>query len=741
MSIDGAGNVFVAGITTTPDLPVTHAVQAAYGGNTTALINGDAFVAKFSPSGTLLYLTYLGGSGDDFAAGVAVDTAGNAWVTGGTTSANFPVTAGAYQTRFGGAGGNQLMRMGDAFLSKIGPSGDTLLYSTFFGGTLDDFGSAVTLDNSGNVYVTGATLSRNFPVLHAYQDAFRGSGGEQEFPKYQVVPFDAGDVFIAKFAAADQSLVFSTYFGGSLDDMPTTIAVDSSGSVYVAGFTLSTDFPTTTGAFQRVNRGSNLRENIFWDFGDGFVVKLNPAGTQVVYSTLLGGTGDDFISSIAADSTGAAYVTGATCSTDFPITGGVYQNRMKGPFNAPEADVLIGDAFLSKLNPQGSALVFSTFLGGTGDDAGAAVRLDALGNIFVAGFTDSNDFPITTDALQRTFGGRGQQNQNQDYGDGFIAQFDSLGTKLTYSTFFGGAADDEVIAMVLDSAGNAFVAGSTVSRNLPTVTAFQPSYGGASTIGRVHGDAFLAKISGFPTAPPPPVGPVVAGITNAASFAAGTVSPGMIFTLFGTGVGPQAATGAALDANGLLASLVAETQILFDGAPAPLVNVFGTQTSGIVPYSVKGKTSSQVVAVYKGLRSAPFTVQVADAAPGLFSQNFSGAGAGAIYNQDGTVNSPANPARRGDVIVLYGTGEGETVPPGSDGRIATTVFPKPALTASVTIGGRPAAVQYAGAVPFVVAGEFQVNATVPTDISPGSQSVIVSFGKFQSQATITVSVQ
>jgi uncharacterized protein (TIGR03437 family) len=414
---------------------------------------------------------------------------------------------------------------------------------------------------------------------------------------------------------------------------------------------------------------------------------------------------------------------------------------MKGPFGAPVADVLIGDAFLTKLNPQGTALVFSTFLGGAGDDAGTAVRLDALGNIYVAGFTDSNDFPTTSDALQRTFGGGGQQNQNQDYGDGFVALFDATGAKLTYSTFFGGAADDEVMAMVIDSAGNAIVGGSTVSRNLTTKSAFQPAYGGFSSLGRVHGDGFVAKVSGFPTQPPVVVGPTVAGITNAASYAAGTVSPGMIFTIFGKGVGPDAATGASLAANGTLSTLVAETQILFDEVAAPLVNVFASQSSGIVPYAVAGKTTSQVVAVYKGQRSAPLTVQVADSVPGLFSQNFSGTGQGAIYNQDGTVNSAANPARRGDIVVLYGTGEGQTVPPGSDGLIATAVYPKPVLATTATIGSQSADVVYAGAVPFVVAGEFQINLRVPANITPGNQPVVVLFGQFRSQANLTVSVQ
>ena len=194
---------------------MAHAVQSSYGGNTTALINGDAFVAKFNSTGALVYLTYLGGSGDDFASGIALDSAGNAWVTGGTSSSNFPVSAGAFQRTYGGAGGNQLMRMGDAFLSKIGPNGDALLYSTYLGGSLDDFGTAVTLDNAGNVYVTGATRSRNFPVLQPFQSTFAGAGGEQEFPRYGVVPFDAGDAFIAKFAAANQAMVYSTYLGGT----------------------------------------------------------------------------------------------------------------------------------------------------------------------------------------------------------------------------------------------------------------------------------------------------------------------------------------------------------------------------------------------------------------------------------------------------------------------------------------------------------------------------------------------
>jgi len=182
-------------------------------------------------------------------------------------------------------------------------------------------------------------------------------------------------------------------------------------------------------------------------------------------------------------------------------------------------------------------------------------------------------------------------------------------------------------------------------------------------------------------------------------------------------------------------------RILFDGVPAPIVYVLDRQVSGIVPYAVVGKTTTQISVEYKGIRSGSISAQVADAAPGLFSANFSGTGQGSIYNQDNSVNSASNPAAKGSIIVLYGTGEGQTVPAGVDGLVANTVYPKPALPVTVTVAGQGASIAYAGAVPGVTAGVFQVNAVIPNSVPSGNQPVVVSFGSFKSQTGLTVAVQ
>lgn len=740
IAIDGQGNVFVAGGTTSQNLPVQRALQPGYNGGSVSLLSGDAFIAKFDPNGALLYLTYLGGLGDDYAFGLAVDAAGNAWVAGGTNSKEFPVTPNAFQPAAAGTGGNGLLQMGDAFLAKINSTGNTLLYSTYLGGKLDDYASAVALDSAGNVYVTGSTRSQDFPVAGSpLQAKFAGAGGEQVFPRYGVVPFDAGDVFVAKFNPAGTQLLYSTYLGGGLDDLATSIAVDSSGNAYVAGNTLSRDFPTTTAAFQRTNKGSDLTNNIFWNFGDAFVAKLNPSGSSLLYSTYLGGACDDFISSLAVDSAGNAYVAGGTCSRDFPVTTGVVQNSMRGPFSAPVADQLFGDGFVTKLNPAGSALVFSTFLGGTGDDSALALQIDSAGRVYVAGFTNSFDFPITSDAAQRSFAGGGLQNEHQNFGDIFLAQLAADGSKLLYSTYFGGKYDDVAAGLALDTNGNVYLTGSTVSTDFPVTSgALQKTFAGQGGRARFRGDSHFVKWSGFTPSLPP--GPALSALQNAASYATGTVAPGSIFILYGTGIGPAELTGPTFT-SGVLSNIVSGVQVLFDGVPAPLVYVSGTQISGVVPYSVAAKSSTQIVAVYQGQRSTAITARVSDALPGLFSANFSGSGQGAIYNQDASVNSAANPAKRGDIVVLYGTGEGQTDPPGTDGLVAISVFPKPQLPVRVTIGGQNTEVLYAGAVPFVIAGVFQINARVPIGIGTGNQPVVVLIGSGQSQPNLTVAVQ
>ena len=228
------------------------AFQKVYGGETLDVITGDAFVAKFNSTGAIVYVTYLGGSGDDSALGIAVDAAGDAYVTGYTNSTNFPTTAGAFQTKFAGTGGNICMRWGDAFVTKLDPSGGQLLYSTYLGGSLDDAAWAITIDTAGNAYIAGMALSTNFPTTPgAPQTALAGSGGQPGRPCCNGAPgYDAGDAFVAKLNPAGSQLVFSTYLGGSADDQAWAIAIDSSQNVYVGGSTISTDFPTTAGALQ-----------------------------------------------------------------------------------------------------------------------------------------------------------------------------------------------------------------------------------------------------------------------------------------------------------------------------------------------------------------------------------------------------------------------------------------------------------------------------------------------------------
>ncbi len=466
IATDATGNVYIAGASTSSNLPVTAtALQPAYGGQTNSDFSGDAFVAKFSPAGALMYLTYLGGNADDFATSIAVDSAGDAYVAGMTNSTNFPATAGAYQKAFGGYGGNTCERGGDAFVAKLNPTGSQLVYATYLGGQKDEAATAIAIDSSGNAYVTGGTISANFPTTPgAYQTALRGLGGQAGKPycgggSY----FNSGDAFVAKLNPAGSQLVFSTYLGGALDDFALTIALDSSQNVYVGGYTLSRDFPTTTGALQSGFHGIE-QQNVFFNTGDGFVARLSSSGAALEYATYLGGSGDDAVVGIAAASDGTLWVTGNTTSHDFPVTKDATQRSYAGYSLLPfEVEQLTGDAFVSHINPTGTALLFSTYLGGVQNDMGEAIAVDTTGLVYVAGFTDSSNFPFTNNALQKVIGGDGGSGQFFQYGDGFITVLDPTVPRVVYSSYFGGSRDDELLALALDGTGGVWATGGTVS--------------------------------------------------------------------------------------------------------------------------------------------------------------------------------------------------------------------------------------------------------------------------------------
>jgi hypothetical protein len=398
----------------------------------------------------IVYSTFLGGRGGDVGRGIAVDGTGNAYVTGSTSSATFPgVTAGSIQPANGGGGG-------DAFVTKINAAGTAIVYSTFLGGSGDDFGLGIAVDGTGNAYVTGQTSSTTFPGVTAGSIQPANGGG-----------FDA---FVTKINAAGTAIVYSTFLGGSGFDLGGGIAVDGPGNAYVMGSTSSTTFPgVTAGSIQPANGGSI----------DAFVMKINAAGTAIIYSTFLGGSGTDNGRAIAVDGPGNAYVTGETSSTTFPgVTAGSIQPANGGG----------NDAFVTKINAAGTAIVYSTFLGGSGTDSGHGIAVDGPGNAYVTGLTNSTTFPgVTAGSIQPANGGGD---------DAFVTKINAAGTAIVYSTFLGGSGTDNGNGIAVDGPGNAYVTGQTDSTTFPGVTAgsIQPANGGG------FGDAFVTQINAAGTA-------------------------------------------------------------------------------------------------------------------------------------------------------------------------------------------------------------------------------------------------
>ncbi len=394
---------------------------------------------------TLEYSTYLGGSGYDYGASIAVDAAGDAYVTGQTSSTDFPVTSGAFQKV-----NNAAAKGGyNAFITKLNPAGTGLVYSTYLGGSGQDYGEGITVDSAGNAYVTGQTYSTDFPVTSdAFQRANHSTNG--------------GNAFVAKLNPAGTALVYSTYLGGDGNsegsgDNGHGIAVDTSGDAYVTGAASSTDFPVTSGAFQKVN---NAAAN---EGSNTFITKLNLAGTALIYSTYLGGSRGDGGIGIAVDTSGDAYVTGASSSTDFPVTSGAFQKANNATAKFPY------NAFITKLNPAGTALIYSTYLGGSDEDYGIGIAGDTAGNAHVTGIAFSTDFPVTPGAFQKVNHTAAQNGFNA-----FITKLDPAGTALIYSTYLGGSSLDDGASIAVDTTGNAYVTGITFSTDFPvTPGAFQ----------------------------------------------------------------------------------------------------------------------------------------------------------------------------------------------------------------------------------------------------------------------------
>lgn len=351
IALDSSNNVYVTGYTTSTNFPVSSALQAKNGGGR------DAFVTKLNSAGTaILYSTYLGGSNYDQGNSITVDSSGAAYVTGDTSSINFPVVS-AYQLMLHG--------QQDAFVSKLSPAGTALVYSTFLGGTAEDHGASIALGPGNVAYITGSTYSANFPLALPTQS--RIAGGQ--------------DAFLLELNAAGNGLLFSTFIGGSggtagLSECGNGVAVDVAGNVYVAGVTSSIDFPTTAGAFERTLTNGGAEDH-------GFVWKIKADKSQILYSTYLAGLNLDLIKGLAVDPAGNAYLTGSTSSADFPGVR-AFQPAITGTTNA----------FLAKLNASGSGLIFSSFLGGSNSDSGTSIAVDSRQTVLIGGLASSSDFPV-----------------------------------------------------------------------------------------------------------------------------------------------------------------------------------------------------------------------------------------------------------------------------------------------------------------------------------------------------------
>jgi hypothetical protein len=446
VAVDSAGNAYLTGETASTNFPTTTgAAQTALSGNT------DVYVTKLNPTGTgLVYSTYLGGSGRDTGRAIAVDPSGNAYVTGATESANFPSTSGVFQSALAGTR--------DGFVAKLNATGSALVYSSYLGGAANQdvfnsplqMGLAIAADAQGNAYVSGETDATDFPVTvgafqTSYNNAFSGTA----------------DAFVTKVNPTGSALIYSTYLGSGAQGFG--IAIDSSGSAYVGGLTEG-NFPTTAGAYQTTFGGA---------YSDAFVTKLNAAGTGLVYSTYIGGSSAEQASAIAVDTAGNAYITGIA-GTNYPVTGGAYQPALAG----------FSNAFVTKLNATGSALVYSTYLGGTVDDQGFGIAVDGPGNAYVVGMTNSPTFPTTANAAQPAFAG--------GYSDAFLTVLNPQGAWLIYLSYLGGsgANGDLATGVAVDSSAGIYVTGSTSSSDFPTTAgAFQTTAGGSN-------DVFVTKIGG-----------------------------------------------------------------------------------------------------------------------------------------------------------------------------------------------------------------------------------------------------
>jgi uncharacterized repeat protein (TIGR01451 family) len=603
IAVDGDGYVYITGMTRSTGFPTTAGVfQPAYSGGMCGLFEpyvcGDAFVAKIDPrqsgASSLVYATFLGGGyKPDLGQGIAVDAVGNVYVKGVTVSPEFPTTPNAYQPTCASCPDEE-----DAFFTKLNADGSALLYSTYLGGSAEEFASTkgMAVDEAGNAYVVGYTWSTDFPTTpNAYQPAFAGG----EF-----------DVFVTKIDTTQSgasSLVYSTYLGGSTGgygpnsgkDFGTDLALDGNNNVYVVGYTYSDDFPTRN-PYKVGDPSSNDR--------DIFVTKLDTTqggDDSLIYSTYLGGSEMDRGTGIAVDGAGNAYVTGDTDSDDFPVWK---------PYQAIKADTQ-PDIFITKFNAAGDALLYSTYFGGSwigdrsGVDYGTSVAVDGVGNAYVTGYTAAIDFP-TKDPYQAT---------NAGGKDAVVIKINTTlsGTaSLRYSTYLGGSDEstnewDNGTDIAVDEMGNVYVVGLTSSADFPiTQNAYQGTHGGG---GR---DGFVAK---FDLGEYPDLSASSKRVSPTTLEPPGTLLLNTLhYTITLSNTGPLTATAARLTDTLPLSLTLATSPVCSDGACGYIASShLITWTGSLAPEALTTITYTGWVSAVIGPGEAIFIVNSAQVNDGV----------------------------------------------------------------------------------------------------------------------------
>ena len=745
VATDLAGNLYLAGETTSSNFPVTPGAFQTKRGNSPGTIFGfesqylpNAFVAKLSRDGQILWASYLGGSGADAALGIAVDANGSPYALGYSYSPDFPTTPGAYRTA--------APPTDRAFIAKFTPDGSSLAYSTFLSGSTIQVGyapggiiesvvspSAIAVDAMGNAFVGG---SSNPSALAPTPGAYSNSGS----------------AFVAKLDASGSKLIFVTYLGGSgASDIVHGVALDASGNIYAAGTTGAADFPVTAPfSHTGVGTGGNT---------GAFLVKLDPVGAHAAYSAVLGGTapiaGTAFsgATAVAVDSAGSAYLAGVTSATDFPGTLAA-QPQLAGNT----------DGFLAKVDATGSQLVYSTYLGGSGSEQIYGLAVDGALSAYVVGETLSVDFPVTATqsqhfpatigALPERFAGAPCLISNAtpfgvpmfpvDCGDGFVTQFDREGN-LSYSTYISGSSTDSVNAIATNGT-DVWLVGATRSSDFPIA-------GAAISDNRVPGvcieaaspsasqsypcdDGFVANLAfGAPTSTAP------VRVVNFASLIDQPVAPADVVTIFGGSIEPGAVSTAQLGPDGKITTLLGGYQVFFDSVAAPLILAAPGQITAVVPNEVAGKAHTVIAVQLQGdLIPAPaVTVPINATAPAILTQHPSGIGQAAAVNQDGTANSITSPAQAGSIVSLYVTGAGATAD--GDGAIATSANPG---TAVQVVAGNPyqaATVLYAGPSPGNVSALTQINVQLPAGVTGDHVPIYFLAGGLSSQSGVTIAVK